>query len=344
MAKNSFKTWLEIDSKKILSNLTFFRKKVGNDVWIMTVVKANAYGHGLLEIANILKKEKNLIFGVDSIDEALALKKFGIKNPIMILGFIPSPRFYEAVKNNFHISVYNPETLKDANKFSKGQFHLKVETGTNRLGLRPEELKSFSKIPKFVGIYTHFADSENKSSTFYKIQLTEFRRALAILKSKNIFPKFVHTASTAGILRDPATHFNTVRLGIGLYNDILTWKTKIAQLKNVRMGETIGYDRAFKAKKPMKIAILPVGYYDGYDRKLSNKGTVSINDKKGKIVGRVCMNMTMADVSEIKNIKVGDEVTLLDGELKVDDIAKKINTIDYEIFSRLSSHLPRIIV
>lgn len=338
------KIWFEVDSATLLRNLNFFKKAVGQKVKIMAVVKANAYGHGLLEVAGILKKDRNLFFGVDSIDEALFLKNSGIKNEIMILGYIPQNRFVEAVENNFHLSVYSNETLKMALKFPEGLFHLKVETGTNRLGISLESLRSFSFPSKFIGVYTHFADVEDTKSDFYKKQIAIFDEALDVLKSKNIFPKFIHVSSTAGILRSKETHFNMVRLGIGLYKNVLTWKTKVAQIKNVKIGETIGYDRTFRAIKNIKIAVLPVGYYDGYDRRLSSNGKVFINGKIAKVVGRVCMNMTMVDVTKIKNTKVNDNATLLGGKIKAKNMAAKVGTIDYEVLSRLNPNLSRIIV
>ena len=338
------KTWLEINSRVLLGNLYHFKNVVGPNVNVVAVIKSNAYGHGLIGVASVLKKDKSLFFGVDSLDEALSLKNTGVKNPILILGYIPETMFAEAVKNNFHISVYNTKTLASAIKFPKGLYHLKAETGTNRLGVSIADLKKFSILPKFVGVYTHFADIENKNSNFYKKQLIIFAKTQNVLKSRDVVPKFIHTASTAGILRGAETHFNMVRLGIGLYKNVLTWKTRVAQVKSVKIGQTIGYDRTFKARKNMKIAILPVGYYDGYDRKLSNTGEVLISGKKAKVVGRVCMNMFMADVTKIKNVKVGDEVVLLGGPIKTEDVAKKIGTIDYEVLSRLNPNLPRVVI
>ena len=342
--KNIYKTWLEIDSKALLQNLNFFKKVVGPRTTLMAVIKANAYGHGLLEVAQIFKKNQNLWFGVDSIEEALTLKNSGARNPIMILGFIPFNRFGEAVRNKFHISIYNPETIKSSLKFPKGLFHIKIETGTNRLGLTLKELIKFGRLPKIIGVYTHFADIENKNSLFYKKQLGDFKKTLLFLKSKNIFPKFIHTASTSAILRDKKTHFNLVRLGLGLYKNILGWKAMVTQIKFISKGETIGYDRTFKARKNMKIAILPVGYYDGYDRRFSNNGEILINGKIAKVVGRICMNMFMADVTHLKNVKVGDEAVILGGIIKAQNIAQKAGTILYEILARLGSHLPRVIV
>lgn len=340
----NYKTWLEIDSKALLCNLNFFKKTVGSKVKIMAVIKANAYGHGTIEVAKILAIP-GLWFGVDSLDEAIILKNSGIKNPIMILGFVPEKRFGEAIENNFRLSVYNIETLKMALKFPKGLFHLKVETGTNRLGL-PLNYIVTCKLPNFEGVYTHFADVEDTKSNFYKKQITIFGDVFDILKSKNIFPKFIHSASTSAILRDKKTHFDIVRLGIGLYKGVLVWKAKVAQVKKIKCSDSVGYDRAFKSKKDMIIAVIPVGYYDGYDRRLSNNGEVLIFGKWAKILGRVCMNMMMVDVTKIENVKVGDEAILLgdNNKISAENIAKKIGTIDYEVLARLGSHLPRIIL
>ena len=345
-----YKTWVEIDSSALRGNFRFFQKWVGPKVTMMVVIKSNAYGHGILETAQILSGDKNTIFGVDSLDEALFLKNNRITNSILILGYIPQLRIAEAIKNNFHISIYSKALLELLQK-SNGTFHLKIETGTNRLGINPEALSAIKKFPKIAGVYTHFADVENTQSSFYKTQLKILNQAIAVLDSQGIVPEFIHSASTAGILRNPETHFNLVRLGIGLYTKprpVLNWKTKIAQIKFVNKEETVGYDRTFRAKQKIKIAVLPVGYGDGYDRKLSNRGEVLIHGRPACVLGRVCMNMMMVDVSKIPGAKVGDTVTLLgisgNKNIFADTIAKKIGTINYEILTRINPLIPRIII
>ncbi|HEY4497514.1 MAG TPA: alanine racemase [Candidatus Paceibacterota bacterium] len=386
----SYKTWLEIDQKALLHNAATAQRFLGDDVALMAVVKANAYGHGLKEVVKILggsgpapyqSRFGEIWYGVDSIDEALLVQKDSARQPIMILGYIPKPCIAEALKRNFHISIYSKEsfyvicaelkklTSKKGTRNITPHFHLKIETGTNRLGLSIDDLQKLS--PKFPieGIYTHFAEVENPVSQFYQKQLSILRRAQTILAKKNIIPRFLHSASTAALLQYPETHGNVVRLGIGLYGlwpsdnvehrvfnivslrPVLTWKTRIAQIKKIKKGETVGYDRAWRARRASTIAILPVGYYDGYDRRLSGCGEVLIRGQRTPAIGRVCMNMIMVDITKVKEIgkvKSGDEAVLLgrqgNEEISADEIANKASTINYEVVSRINPLLPRIVV
>lgn len=367
-----YKTWLEIDRKALLSNIDTVERRIGKNVLCMAIIKANAYGHGLCEVAEILRTKKNIWLGVDSLDEALVLKKLGMSQPIMILGYIPPPRLLEALRANFCVSVYNLATLKHtvsllkAHPNIKPHVHLKIETGTNRLGLQLNDPVGIKNFPPIEGIYTHFADAENPHSKFYQDQLRMLKKAEWILRTKGVAISTIHSAASAALLVHPETHFSLVRLGLSLYGlwpfdhkptnlglahdflkPVLTWKTRIAQIKEIQKGETVGYDRTWVAKQKSKIAILPVGYYDGYDRRLSNCGEILINSNRAKVIGRVCMNMMMVDITNIP-AKENDEVILLgksgNKEITADDMAKKTDTINYEIVSRINPLLPRMIV
>ncbi|MEK9175445.1 MAG: alanine racemase [Patescibacteria group bacterium] len=369
--KLPYKTWLEIDRDALLSNITTIEKHIDKNIVCMAIIKANAYGHGFCEVAQVLRAKKNIWLGVDSLDEALVLKKLGMSQPIMILGYIPPSRLLEALRANFRVSVYNLATLKHivsllkTHRSVQPHLHLKIETGTNRLGLQLKDLAEVKHFPLVEGIYTHFADAENSRSIFYKKQLRVLKKAIWILKQKSITPHFVHAASSAALLVHPKTHLSLVRLGISLYGlwpsddvkyslsnkiklrPVLTWKTCIAQIKEISKRETVGYDRTWMVKQKSKIAILPVGYYDGYDRKLSNCGEVLINGNLARVIGRVCMNMMMVDITGI-SANENDEIVLLgksgNKEITADDIAKKIGTINYEIVSRINTLIPRIII
>lgn len=366
------KTWMEIDRVALLHNLKKVQKFVGSDVFLMAIVKANAYGHGLGEIAKVLKNKKNIWFGADTLEEALMLKRAGIRKPIMIFGYIPNAQLKYAIQQEFHISIYSKEVLHTIseiiknNKKLKPHLHLKIETGTNRLGIQLKDLLNIPKEISFEGVYTHFAEAENPKSSFYQRQLREFRKALFVLAQQGITPRYIHTAATAALLQYPETHEKLVRLGIGLYGlwpspdvkhrvfdtvalrPVLTWKTRIAQIKTIKKGETVGYDRTWRAKKNSKIAILPAGYYDGYDRRLSNCGEVLIKGKRVPVIGRVCMNMCMIDVTAIPGMAMGDEVVLLgrqgNQEISADDIAKTIGTINYEVITKINPLIPRIVL
>ena len=382
------KSWIEISKRNLLQNLGEFKKRAKQTSAIMAVVKANAYGHGLEEVASILKSHKDVMLGVDSLEEAFTARS-AARNEIMILGYIPQEKIALAVKNGFHIPLYDKETTFFVNKLLKSgaiktsqlRAHLKIETGTNRLGIKPKEIKSL-QIPPLTGVYTHLAESENIKSNFYKKQLAEFKIAQNILRGKNIVPKFTHVSCTATIIQHGALGGNLVRPGIGLYGlwpteelkknfsskinlkPVLSWKTRLAQIKELREGETVGYERTHKIKNVTAIGIIPVGYYDGLDRKLSNTGTVLVNGKVAPIIGRVCMNMTMIGLGGISARK-GGEVVLIgrdDGsagpstpssgprgsphgknEISADDIAKKIGTINYEVVSRISPLIKRVV-
>lgn len=371
----NLRAWVEIDKKSLIHNLKIFRKLLGEDAELMAVIKANAYGHGLTLVAKLLAKIKNqtnnLWFGVDSIDEGIALRRAGIKNKILILGWIPENRIKETLKNNLSFALYNFETLKKiSNKPYK--VHLKIETGTNRQGILIDNLQNFAKELaksnlKIEGLYSHLADSEDINSSFWKEQLNALNKAKEILSYNFIFPRYIHIAPTAAATLYPESRLSLARIGLGLFGlwpskaletrsrqlkadlrPVLTWKTRIAQIKKVKKDSTIGYYRTYKTKEDLIIAVLPVGYYDGYDRRLSNKGEVLIKNKKAKVLGRVCMNMIMVNVSKIPNLKVGDEVILLGGRgkerISAEEIAEKIGTINYEIVTRINPLIPRIAI
>ena len=374
------KTWVEINKKALKSNIHQFQKLVGRTD-LMAVVKSNAYGHGLVEVAKIINGVNPAFggtswFGVDSIDEAIKLKKAGINSPILILGYTLKSELKNVVKYNFRQIVYNKETITELGKFKKKvKVHLKVETGTSRQGLEKEQILDFVKLIKkypqieIEGIYTHFANIEDTTNyDFAEKQLNKFKETINLLEKNNIKIPIKHTACTAATILFPETYFNLVRVGIGIYglwpsketfvsaknehkklilNPVLGWKTKIAQIKNIKAGTAISYGLTEKVFKNSKIAIIPVGYYDGYDRRLSGIGNVLIHGKRCKILGRICMNMTMIDVSHISNLKIEDEVVLIGVQNKeqitVDEIAQRIGTINYEIVTRINPLISRII-
>ena len=374
-----------------MHNFRAIQKHVGKDVSVMVIVKSNAYGHGLVEITCVISansgcstsgipevEHPEFWFGVDSIDEALTLKKAGSTNPILILGYVPCSRLMEVIKNGFRFSLYDLDVLKEsariAKKLKKKAFvHIKIETGTNRQGVIPEDIAAFAhtlkKTDPYVvveGAYTHFADTENQKSRYYKEQLALFQNAIHVFEEEDLRPKYRHAAASAATLLYPDTHGNMVRWGVGLYglypskdvrNSVsntlrlrpaLAWKTRIAQVKVVPKGSTVGYDRAFAVSRPMKIAVVPVGYWDGYDRSLSNKGSMLIRGKKCPVAGNICMNMCMADVTTVPSARVGDEVVLLGKqgsmEITAEEVAANIGTINYEVVTRINPLIPRVVI
>ena len=372
---------VEISRKNIIHNLRQFRKRVGKRVEIMAVVKSNAYGHGIREVAKIVSQNGADWLGVNSLEEGLLLRKINLRQPILILGYIPLNEIKEAIRHNLSFVVYNLEAIKRANRVAarlkkRAKVHLKIETGTYRQGINIADLEEFVRlclVEKNIiieGIYTHYANIEDTlDHRFALSQLRKFKKATKLVNRLGVQP-FCHTACSAAIILYPETFFDIVRLGIGLYGlwpsrevkilanrskkakielkPALSWKTKIAQIKPVAKGATVGYGRTFRANRGMKIAIIPVGYWDGYDRKLSNCGRVLVKGQFAPIVGRVCMNMLMIDVSEIPNIGIEEKVVLIGkqgkNEITTEELAEKMGTINYEVVTRINPSIPRKVV
>ena len=372
------KTWVEVSKAALIANAKAFKRRVKPGVAVMAVVKSNAYGHGLVETAKTVQPHLDW-FGVDNVDEGLALKKAGIRKPILILGFTPSWRMKDAVRAGLRMVVSTVEQAKAARAAAKGKkayLHVKVETGTTRQGTGLRELPDLAKIITsskhlvFEGLSTHYANIEDATEHGYAAgQLETYENAVRILEAHGIVPPMKHTACTAAAMLYPDTHFDLVRVGIGLYGiwpsletrieteakgiemdlqPALAWKTRIAQVKEVKRGTPISYGLTEKMPRDGRIAVLGVGYWDGYDRGLSSVGEVLVHGRKAKVMCRVCMNMCMIDVTDIPGVKAEDEVTLLgtEGKLSVtaEDLAAKLETISYEIVTRINQIAPRLLV
>jgi len=370
------RTWVEVNSEAIKHNLEQARKLLKNDVKLMTVVKANAYGHDLLSLVSVLAEAGIDWLGVDSLKEALVLRKKGIKLPILILGYVLKDNLLETLKNNVSFVVYNKETIQKLGSLKeKAKIHIKVETGTMRQGVFVKDLSKFIQLIKkypnieIEGVYTHFANIEDTTNHgFAKKQLRAFSEAINVIEKEKIKP-IIHSACSAALILYPETHFDMVRLGISLYGywsspqtivsarnlkrkvelkPALTWKTRIAQIKKVASGSSIGYGLTEKINQDKTIAIVPVGYWDGYDRKLSSIGNVLVRGERCKILGRICMNMLMIDISHLKQVNLEDEVVLIGRqgkeEISVEEIAQKISTINYEVITRINPLIPRLYV
>ncbi len=365
-------TWLEIDPEAIRHNTKQFKKLIGPKVLLMPVIKANAYGHGFIKVAQILQNAKEVDrICVVNLDESITLIERGLtKKPIMILSFFDQyevKKIEQAVKNNIIFPLYNLEQAEALNRVGKRQrkkikVHLKIDTGTSRLGILPDTIVAFVKSLKaytyleIEGLWSHFASSET-DSTFTKKQYQALQAAEKKLAKEGLSTPIVHIACTASTLLYKNTHNSAVRVGLGLYGlypnkkrplsliPALSWQTTVIQVKTIPRGSTIGYGRTYKATRPMEIAVLPVGYADGYDRRLSNNGKVLIKHNYCKIVGRICMNICMVDVTGLE-VSVGDVATLIGQQgfktITVDDMANWCKTINYEIVSRINPLLPRL--
>ena len=373
-------SWVEVSGERLRRNVQAFRNLLQPETRLMTVVKSNAYGHGL-ELASAAIAGSTDWFGVDSISEARTLDDAVGGKPILILGYFAAEHVRTVVERGFRQVVYRMDAAETLSAEARKQdtaarIHLKIETGTNRQGIGLADVAEFGKAAAALpgieveGAYTHFANIEDTlDPTFAQGQLDRFRRALDLLGGIGIRPKHIHAAATAGILLYPETHFSMVRLGIGAYGiwpsretriaarerglDIalhpaLTWKTRIAQLKPIEAGEYIGYGLSYQAGRKMTLALIPTGYYEGYDRRLSNAGRALIRGRAVPVVGRVAMNMTILDVTDLPRPRLDEEVVLLgrqaESEITADELAGRVGTISYEVLSRINPSLERRLV
>jgi alanine racemase len=373
--------WIEIDRQSFLHNVQEFKKRLGS-TQLMAVVKANAYGHGLLEISRLAAEAGIRWFGVNSLEEGLVLREAGFDQPIVILGYVPISHSKEVVKYNLRVVVYNQENLRAlalaARELKKKAIvHLKIETGTNRQGIPVNKLGNFyrliKKTPEIIleGMSSHFANIEDTTDDFYpRFQLGNFQEAVDWFRRRGVEIPIKHLACTAASILFPETYFDLARVGIGLYGlwpsketlasclrrgqeplklkPVLSWRARVAQIKSVPKGAYIGYGCSYRTTRPTRLAVIPVGYYDGYDRSFSNTAYVLIRGKRAPVRGRVCMNFIMVDTTDIPEVKLEDRVTLLgkDGREKItaDQMAVLAGTINYEIVTRINPLIPRIIV
>lgn len=368
------RTWAEIDLLALEENFREI-KKLCRETKIMSVVKANAYGHSVSVIAPKLEKLGTDAFAVSNIDEALQLREIGITKPILILGYTPIELAKELSENNISQCVYSLEYARLLSKEAKAQnvnvkIHIKLDTGMSRLGFnfKTADFPEFSDALEAAkqenlileGIFTHFAlaDRENPSDNdFTNEQFNLFKKGVELLKEKGLNPEFVHCCNSAALVLDSEKQLDYVRPGVILYGlapsdsvsekinlkPVMTLKSVVSMVKEIKKDDTVSYGRTFKAEKTIRTATVAAGYADGYPRLLSNDYYVLINGKKAKILGRICMDQLTVDVSDIPDVKMGDEVILFGKELPVDVLAEKCGTINYEIVCGISPRVPRII-
>lgn len=363
-------TRAEINLTILHSNLKNIRHKLAVNTQVMGIVKANAYGHGLVEISKSLVQNGIEYLGVGFIEEGIQLRTAGITSPILVLGGVFGDQVEKFLAFDFEITVsslelaqrINDEVAK--NNGRKARVHMKIDTGMERLGIHSEHAVEFvekvARLPKLdiVGIFSHFASSE-KDTSFTQYQLQQFTSVLEQLKKKKIEIPFKHIANSGAILNGSESYFNLARPGILLYGiypskeiqktisviPILSLKSKIVYLKDVAANKSISYGRTYFTNRTSRIATIPIGYGDGYFRTLSNNVDVLIHGKRFSSVGTICMDQMMLDVTDGENIHVGDDVTLIgkDGneEIKVEELAEKVGTNSYEVLTNISTRVPR---
>src|SRR3989344_2145031 len=356
---NQFKVWLEINKKAVAHNINVFRQLIDKKTELWSVVKSNAYGHGLSLFAKLAENGVDG-FCVDSVAEGLKLRKEGIKKPILVLGPTLSSLYKTAKEFNITITISSIEGLQklSASK-TKPNFHLKIDTGMHRQGLYPEEVKKITQYLKsntqnLKGFYSHFASAKDINYTsFNELQFNNLQLAIKNLNQNEIKK---HISATAGTLINPQYHLDMVRVCIGFFGlwpskeleiqlgnkiklkPVLSWFALISEIKKIKKGDYIGYDLTERVNKDSKIAIIPIGYWHGLPRSLSSIGEVWIKNKPARILGRVSMDLIVVDISNI-NCRVDDKV-----EIKPMEIAQKTNSSHYEIITRINPLINKIII
>lgn len=358
---------VKVDATALRHNLALYRELAPNKM-VCPVLKANAYGHGLKEVARVLDSEKPEFFVVDSLHEAYQLKKAGIKSKILILGYT-FPENLLRKKLPFHFAVSDLGTARALSKY-KAKIHLKVDTGMNRMGFSLSDLtvvlESFKELKVEVeGVLSHLADADNEHDVSYtKNQFKKFEEAVAMVMEAGFAPKYIHIEQSAGTLHEG--DFNMVRLGIGLYgidpfepNDMRSQKlmdlkpvmqleSTLVGVRDLKKGDKVSYAGTFTAERDLKIGIIPAGYYEALPWSLGNKGVLAVKSVLCPIVGRICMNYTMVDLTGVDNPQIGDKVVIYSAEAgfknSITNMAKLAGTIPYELLTRVNQGMRREVI
>ncbi len=368
--------WVEVDLKAIAHNIRELRRITNPKARIMAVVKANAYGHGMIEVARQSLENGAEALGIANIEEGIQLRKAGIDAPVLIFGYTSPVHAKKLIEFDLTQTVYSYETSRALSEAvaaygKKIKVHIKVDTGMGRLGLLRgikdnslSEVESISRLPmlELEGIYTHFATADKSDRSYAGKQFEIFMDFLNQLRIAGLEIPVTHAANSAAIINMPETHLDMVRAGISIYGlytseevdrsiiklkPAMELKTKIIHLKKVPAGFKVSYGTTYETEKPTTIATVSIGYADGLNRLLSSKGRMLVcGGQSAPIVGRVCMDMTMLDVGKIPEIAIGEEVVVFgkqgNASISVDEIASTINTINYEVVSTIMERVPRI--
>lgn len=367
--------WAEIDLDAIAHNMKEIRRLVREDALVTAVIKADGYGHGAKKIAQTLLDNGADRFAVAVLDEGIELRQAGFEVPVLILGFTDPERAEEVVKYNLDQTVYSWELAEALSKEAarqnkKAKIHIKVDTGMGRIGLQPNNesvnlIKKISELPNVIleGIFTHFAVADTADKRYTEEQYEKFNWIISELQKQNVEFNVRHCGNSATIIDLPDMHMDMVRAGIILYGlapsnevllkkidlrQVMSLKVRITHVKEIEAGQSVSYGRKFIASKKSKIASLPIGYADGYTRMLSGKAEALVKGKRVPVVGRICMDQCMIDITGIEDVKVGDEVVLFGRQGKdmihIDELAEKLGTINYEIVCMISKRVPRVYI
>lgn len=368
-------TYLEINLDNLEDNFKEIERNVKKTTLVMPVIKANGYGHGSVELAKLYKSIGAKRFAVSLLEEAIELVKSGIKEPILVLNYTPSSRMDKVVDYNLIQSIYRLEdaiALSDQAQKSNVnvKIHIKIDTGMSRLGFLPDDnsLEEIEKIYKLKnieieGIYTHFAKADEVDKTFTKIQYSRFCLIVEKLEEKGISIPIKHVSNSAAIIDIPDYNLDMVRPGIILYGyypsdevikekiklkPAMSLKSTISNIKILPEETGISYGHLFTTKKESKIATVPIGYADGYTRLLTGKAEAYVGGRRVQVVGKICMDQLMLDLTGVEGVSVGCEVVFFGVENPayphVEELAKKLDTINYEIICMMGRRLPRVYI
>lgn len=364
------RVWAEVNLQILKEN--YFKLKTYTQAEVMPIVKADAYGHGVIPVVKTLIDCGAKWFGVALLEEALEIKAVFPDVTVMIIGATDPQESDIVVKEEIIPAIFSFEQAQALSEAAvrlqkTAKLHIKVDTGMGRIGFRPgdeTEVLKIANLPNLLieGIFTHFATVDQKDLAFAREQLNTFESFCHKLRAAGLTIPIRHAANSAGIIQFPKSHFELVRLGISLYGlppsgqiggevglePVMAWKTKVTHVKSINKGETVSYGRTFQAAYETRVATIPVGYADGLRRALSNQGEVLIQGKRSTIIGRVCMDQTMLEVTRIPGVKVGDLVTILgkDGyeQLTATEMADWMGTISYEVTCGISKRVPRVYI
>lgn len=368
------RTWVQVDLNNIIHNLREIRSVLPASTGVMGVVKADGYGHGSVEVGRILEVNSIEYLAVATVDEALELRANGISVPVLCLGFTDEQRYKDIIDFDITQTIFSYDSAvllsKMALKKEKtANIHLKVDTGMNRIGFFAketslEEIINISKLPEIhiEGIFSHLSSSEIEDESYSNMQFEIFREFCDKLADKGVRPQIKHISNSGAIVRLPHMSLDMVRTGLMLYGyypdeslmekgvnlkPALSFRSRIIYVKDIPVGSSVSYGRRFTAQRPSRIATVPVGYADGYPRLLSCKGRVIVRGEYAPVVGTVCMDQMMIDVTDCKEtISVGDEVILIGTQngrsISAEDVAAWAETINYEIVCRIGKRVPKV--
>ena len=367
--------WAEINLDNLAHNIKEVRKHTNKDTLVTAVIKANGYGHGSVEIADTLLKNGADRLAVAILTEAIELRKANIEGPLLILGYTPREQFDLVLENNLIQTIYNLEDAKALSDLAvkmdrQALIHIKLDTGMSRIGFLPteeslEDIEAISKLPNIIieGIYTHFAKADERDKTHVRGQFEKYKMMVDKLEERGLDLGIKHVSNSAAIIDLPEYNLDMVRAGIMIYGfypsdevdrtkfdlrPVMTLKARISHLKVVPKGTGISYGQIYRTERESKIATLPLGYADGFARILTGKAELYLRGKRAKLAGRICMDQSMLDVTDIEGVSLGDEVVIFgygeEGYPHADELAEKMGTINYEIVCMISRRIPRVYI